>query len=496
MSDILKFDRQSHTDLLNDQTILADGEIKFGYYDNGCKMRIGDGKHKYKDLPDTPIKNGGVTCSDISVSIYPDLISSDEMIRFKYSADISQPMSTGNYLLKLNEIDDNIDLQYKYRYVEYANCNYTDVQLPKTLQIESVNNSVTLIIPLELYKYNSISYCKINSIYIPDSCYKLDVPANVSCNIIRWDILYENSTNIDEFTPICECTLSGDEFLPNNDVIYEECYTYAAKFVFSYSSEFTLNIYGWDVQDTTARLSSAIIDNKISGIDIPLKVECYKHEYNLSNILNYGTKYIKLVDKNRHNFYLYYYNNQYIPTFTYIAQASDKYIYGSMNMFNAYSVIPPNIVPMGYISNGKFINTLLLEYNDGYSDVVDISTGSTVNVYDHMTIQLTENSGLNNTSELYTIISQLPEELINNNNLMFSKDIDYSIRILADTVSESMYVLLVSDIQLPITYLKYDKGNLIIHCSESFYSAATILLCTSYGKPIKKYEVSIVCTEY
>lgn len=492
MSDIIKFDRQLHSDLLNDPTVLSDGEVKFGYYDGGCKMRIGDGKHSYKDLPDTPIRNGGVTCSDSSVSIYPDLVSADDMIEFKYGSDMLDPIRPGNYLIKLNEI--NIDYDQIYR--EYANCNFSNIQAPKTLHIESTDNRITLTVPIELYKYSSIPYCKLHSIALINSTHTLSSNIEISCNILRSELLYENSTNLDGFTTICECTQSNNTFIPDIDVIYEECYTYAAQFIFSYTESFSMDIYGWNVDDVEQRLSSCIVNNSITNIDIPLEVICNKHEYNLSNIINFGTKCIKLVDKYNHNFYLYYYNDRYIPTFTYMDKIASKYVYGSMNLFSAYSVITNTRIPIGYNLNGAFTNTLLLESKYSYDNTIEISTGSTINIYNTMSLSFSENSGLNNTSELYTIISQLPAKLINNNNLMFSKDADYTISILPDTISEPMYVLLISDIELPITYLKYNNGNLIINCYGSFYSVATIVLCTSYGKPIKKYEVSIVCTEY
>jgi hypothetical protein len=510
MSDILRFERKNESDLQAENPILDDGQLQFSIAENASKLKIGDGKHPYNDLPYTLIKNLGVKCSDNNPNIYPDVRTDTDTPRFKYKSDISDPQTVGNYLLRLSDID----VEYSLDCVEISgNFNKSEL-IYSSLELNSQevdgNHIVKLVVPLELYRYNKISYCKISSIHISQSNISINSTSDVTSTfkICKYEGLYTDST-IDYNHPLAEiCPASefiGYDIQLNNPILYEDCYSYLMELSYTSNAAFHISIDGWLADEDYGKLYQicSITDNSIQklNVQIPIKYECQKHIYNSPNVINFRDSYLKIVDNQMHNYYLRYFDgSNYVDTCTYIKSKNDVYIYGDICRFPVMSRFVESNVSLGTIQNNIFTNCTTISIQDKLNQFnVHVSPGSSKNICQTLHFNVDGRCGYaENSVNIFHNIEHIVKDI---SFVQFPKDSDYAIAILDDSdevdVSEPLYIAIYSDAELPIEYVHYDMDrNIHIKSSASFYQDVHIVLFTSLGEPFYTYNTYLVATEY
>lgn len=508
MSDTLRFERKTIPDLTSENPILDDGEAQFGISDYTSTLKIGDGKTNYNDLPLTVIKNSGVTCSNNGPNIYPDVRTEFDVPRFKYKSDIVDPRTIGSYLLRLSDIHE----EYTFKCIEVCG-NFSDSDLKgssTTIHSTQLDETWTLklIVPIDMYSYNKISYCKISNIELVEPYITLDDnTVNSTFKICKYNTIDRDST-IDYQNYISEIhpstAFTGHTIHMNDPIIYEDCYTYLMELCYTSDSEFDITVNGWKVDTNNQRLYQlmTISDDYIEklNVQIPIKYECYKHVYSLPNIINFGDSCCKIVDKFMHNYYLRYFDgDKYVNICPYVKHKSALYVYGDIVYFPIMYQFDDCCTALGRISNDRFINCTVVNFKDNPDlQSIAISSGSS-DICQIINFNLDGSCGyLENTDKVFTNITHIVEDIP---SILFKKDVDFTIPIFDNIEdidkSEPIYVGVYSDVNIPLEYIHYGMdGSIHIKSTASFYQTVKIVLFTSLGEPFHIYNTYLVVTEY
>lgn len=510
MSDILRFERKDESNLQAENPILDDGQLQFTVVENASKLKIGDGKHRYNDLPYTSIKNVGVKCSDKNPNVYPDVRTDADTPRFKYKSDILDPQTVGNYLLRLSDIDTEYSLDCVEISGNFNKSELTCSSLDISSQEVDGKYTVKLVIPLELYRYNKISYCKISNIHLSSSNISINNVSDVTSRfkICKYEGLYTDST-LKYNNPLAEIYPSsefvGYDIHLDDPILYEDCYSYLMELSYTSNDAFSISIYGWIADTDPGKLYQmcSIIDNAIQKLDvqIPIKYECQKHTYNVPNVINFRDSYLKIVDNQLHNYYLRYFDgSNYVDTCTYIKSKNDVYVYGDIFRFPIMSKFAESDVSLGTIRDTEFINcTTVSIYDKPNQFDIYVSPGSDKNICQTLHFNVDGTCGYaENSFHIFQNIEHIMKDV---SYVLFPKGSDYTIAIFDDSdavdVSEPLYIAIYSDVKLPIEYVHYGMDrNIHIKSSESFYQNVNIVLFTSLGEPFYRYSTYLVATEY